>query len=464
VKHTPFSQGFIWGALLVALGAGFAIGAHMTFVLGFDFPLGKGFASFIQIHGHAQLVGWVGLVIMGISLHFIPRLAGVPIARPQWLNRILCLMLIGLALRSIGHSVVPFLPERSALVPVVWLVAVSGVFECGGMLWYAFLLLNTLRGTGNSRSRSAFLAVRPYFGMMVTGWMLYACLNLVLLLHMALDKSVVLDQAWNQFAIQSFVGLVLLPVAFAFSVRMLPLYLRLARPDWPVHGTAYAYCIALALQVLPTAPPFRRMVPHVASGLSNLGMVLKGGVILWFVWQLDVLTRRRNPWTVHRELHPGPERRPTRPGLPDYGEFGRFERLVYAAYVWLVMAATSEAVSGIAGLVNGPFVIHSDAVRHMYLLGFATLLIFGMAARMLPGFLQKRRVASYTLVNATFWLGNAAVVGRILLLILPAVVLQKVPGSLVVAKAAFGVSGLFGLAAVGCLGVNVWKTGAILSR
>jgi hypothetical protein len=34
-----------------------------------------------------------------------------------------------------------------------------------------------------------------------------------------------------------------------------------------------------------------------------------------------------------------------RPGLPDYGEFGRFEWLLYAAYVWLIVAACGERVS-----------------------------------------------------------------------------------------------------------------------
>jgi hypothetical protein len=294
--------------------------------------------------------------------------------------------------------------------------------------------------------------------MMVTGWLLYACLNLVLLAHMALDTGVVVHPAWNQFAIQSFIGLVLLPVAFAFSLRMLPLYLRLAVPDWPVRGTAYAYLAALATQVLPGAPPLLRLAPQVASTLANLGLLLKSVVILWFVWQLDLLTRRRAPWTVHRQLHPGPERRPTRPGLPDYGEFGRFEGLVYAAYVWLVLAAGCEGVAGITALVGRPFFVSSTAVRHMYMLGFITLLILGMAVRMLPGFLQQRRVASTALVAATFWLGNAAVVCRVLPFVLPPMLLQGTPGGAVLAWTAFAVSGLLGWAAVWCLAVNLWKT------
>jgi hypothetical protein len=269
---------------------------------------------------------------------------------------------------------------------------------------------------------------------------------------------VVLHPAWNQWAIQGFLGLVLLPVAFAFSIRMFPLYLRLAVPDWAGGGLAYAYLGALLLELLPTAPPLFVLAPHIAASLSHLGIGLKGAIIVWFVWQLDILTRRRDPWTVHRKLHPGPERRPTRPGLPDYGEFGRFEQLVYAAYIWLVLAAGCDIITGLASLLQRPWFLTSTAIRHMYLLGFITLLIFGMAVRMLPGFMHKRKVAHVTLVQATFWLGNAAVVSRLLPFMLPPAVLQGVPESAVIARIAFAVSGLLGLTAVWCLAVNLWKT------
>jgi hypothetical protein len=62
------------------------------------------------------------------------------------------------------------------------------------------------------------------------------------------------------------------------------------------------------------------------------------------------------------EPHPGPERRPTRPGLPDYGEFGRFERLVYAAYIWLVLAAGCDIVTGLAALLQRPVFLQRTAI------------------------------------------------------------------------------------------------------
>jgi uncharacterized protein involved in response to NO len=452
-----FRSGYIWAALAIALGTGLPLGTYLAMALGTGFPLGIGrsAASIIQTHGHVQLMGWAGLFIMGISLHVIPRLAGVSLAHYHWPGWILWLMALGLGLRSVGHPILAFMTTETWIGAVGWVVAASGLFEWGGVLLYIVLLARTLRGLA---IRPALRMVRPFMGMMIAGWVIYACLNLVLLIHMARRETVVVHPDWNEFAIQGFIGLVLLPVAFAFSVRMLPLYLRLPAPTWPVRGMAYAYGVTMMVQVLPTAPVLLRLAPQGVLVLSSLGMILKGGIILWFVWQLDILTRHRHPWTAQRQLHPAPERRPTRPGLPDYGEFGRFERLVYAAYIWLVLAAGGEVVSALATLVGSPFRISPTAIRHMYLLGFITLLIFGMAVRMLPGFWHKRHVASPMLVGATFWLGNLAVGCRVLLFLLPAAVWNVVPGSLPVARVAFALSGGLGWIAVACLAINLWRT------
>jgi len=456
--QAEFKSDYIWTALATALFLGFAIGAHLSFVIGFDFPLGQGFYSFIQIHGHVQLVGWVGLFIIGISLHFIPRLAGVPIAQPQWFDRILWLIALGLLLRSLGHSILPYLVDRAGFALVSWLVAVSGLLEWLGIVIYLTLLAGIIRRVKSLGMRPAMTQVAPFFLMMLSGWIIHASLNLFLLIQMALRQAVAVEQGWNEFAIQIFMGLILLPVAFAFSVRMFPLYLRLPAPDWPVRATAVVYLFAFALQIIPTLPLLQGAIPEFFHAISSLGTIIKCGVILWFVWQLDFLTRRRSPWTVNRILQPGPDRRPTRPNLPDYGEFGRFERLVYSAYIWLVLGAVFEMLSSFSVLLKFSLLHSSDAARHLYLLGFITHLILGMSVRMIPGFIGKKKVASAKLVDATFWLGNMATVFRVAPLVLPLALFEVMPSLVQLAQATFALSGILGLFAILCLTINLWKT------
>jgi hypothetical protein len=229
-------QGFVWAALAAVLAAGLRIGAHLTFVLGFGFPVSIGFASFVQTHRHVQMVGWTGLMIMGSSLHVLPRLAGVALAAFPPLRWIWWLISSGLVVRCLGQPLLPYLMGTAAFPLCSWLVVLSGVLEDGGVLLYIRLLLRTFWQVSEGSQRPALLAVRPYFGMMVSGWALYAGANVVLLLSMVWHAEAVVHPAWNHWAIESFQGLTLLPVAFAFSVRMLPLYLHLAVPDQSVRS------------------------------------------------------------------------------------------------------------------------------------------------------------------------------------------------------------------------------------
>lgn len=457
-QHAAFAIDFIWVALASALFLGFALGAHLSFVIGFDFPLGKGFYAFIQTHGHVQLLGWAGMFIMGISLHFLPRLAGVPLAQPQWLNRILWLMAGGILLRSLGHAIVPYLTEHVSFKAINGLVAFSGVLEWCGVLAYVSVLVSTFFHADRVKQGPAVREVAPFFMMMLAGWLIYASLNLAVLVHMVWSTNIVASQAWNEFAIEAFLGLVLLPVAFAFSVRMFPLYLRLRGPDWPVRKVALAYLSVIVLQLSASFPMLQETLFERALWFTSLGKILKASVILVFVWQLDLLTRRQLPWTVNRIFQPGPERQPTRPGMPDYGEFGNFEWLVYSAYVWLVLGALYEILSSAAGLFKLDLLHSNDASRHIYLLGFITNLILGMSVRMIPGFMGERKIASPRLVRATFWLGNSATLFRVLPLVLPVALFEAWPSTVPIAQTAFALSGALGLFAIACLAINLWKT------
>jgi hypothetical protein len=188
------------------------------------------------------------------------------------------------------------------------------------------------------------------------------------------------------------------------------------------------------------------------SAIGALGAVLEGMAILAFVWEFDVLLRRKQPWTSGRTPPPPgyvETRRPTRKRYPDYGEFGRFELLIYSAYGWLVFAALVAIVNGVAALAGSPALLNPDIERHSITLGFVTLLIFGMSVRMLPGFSGKTKIASTRLVVATFWLGNLATLFRVAPLLIP-----TAPGANLILAS----SGAIGWLAVLCLGINLWWT------
>ncbi|RMD90044.1 MAG: hypothetical protein D6813_09735 [Calditrichaeota bacterium] len=456
--YAPFQPGFVWWALGLALAIGFAVGAHVAAVMALRKPPGPGFASFIQVHGHVQLIGWAGLLILGISLHFIPRLVSQPILHPERINHVLYLVVGGLTLRSLGHILLPYIPAGLWFRLISYSVMISGILEWLGILLYLTLLIQTFRISSGTRSRRALDGVMPFFLMMFSGWFIYSTINMILLIQMVLQKGIIVNQLWDSFLNKIFLGLVLLPVAFAFSLRTFPLYLRLPAPNWAVTKAALVYLVAWCLETIPAFPNLFKETSRWIEILITLGKFLKGGVILWIIWKLDVLTRCQEPWTGDRKLEPEPGRRPTRPGLPDYGEFGKFEWLIYAAYGWLALAAFLEIFVAVTSWAKLPLSINPDALRHIYLMGFITHLILGMAVRMIPGFLRKKRVASTKLVEATFWFGMLAATCRILPRLIPHVYLRSLPVLLTFAQTMFGLSGIFAMITVGCLTVNLMRT------
>src|SRR5437868_4750150 len=65
---------FLWAATLLALVGGFGLGgALFLHQAAWRFPAA-------QAHGHVQVFGWAGLLVLGVGLHFLPRLRGARLA------------------------------------------------------------------------------------------------------------------------------------------------------------------------------------------------------------------------------------------------------------------------------------------------------------------------------------------------------------------------------------------------
>ena len=339
MPHASFDRRYVWAACIMALGSGFAIAGHMSFILGFSFAPGPGYVSFVQTHGHVQLIGWAGLLIIGISLHVMPRMAGAPLAHPQWRSWILWLLAGGLALRAAGHPLVAYMPAGPGLAIVLWAVALSGALELLGIGLYIALMRRTIAGAPGQPERPALQPIRPYIQSMLLGWPLYAIFNLVLVTVMAWRGQMAVDAWWNDIAIRCFVGFVLLPVAFAFSVRFLPLYLRLTAPTWPVRRVAYVYLLGASLHIVALALS--------QPALMQAGRLVEAASILGFVWRLGIFTRGYLAW-----LGPASSRRPSqdrtsRQGDQAHHAFGAFEALIVSAYIWLTLAAAGELLSNL---------------------------------------------------------------------------------------------------------------------
>lgn len=432
-SHSPFHMSFIWAAILLALGGGFGIGAHLAFVIAFGFDLGPAFAGMVQAHGHLQLVGWAGLFIMGVSLFMVPRLTSSAPVSPACMQLIALCMLGGLLLRTFAQ-LRSFYVEAGAANRLLGGLFITGTLaEAAGVLLYAAVLFRAIRSRPSSGSNPA-MAIPPFLAIMLPGWLLFSLGTAALSISVPGNEGILLAPDWSRLLNDCFLYLVLLPTSFGFSANTFPVFLRLRVPTWPVRTIAagYGLCAAagLALQLVlslgaaPSAAPW-----------YYTAVLARSAFLLVVLWNLEILLLPRRPWIEDSEL----QQRVASWLAEAREKFGRFDLSIRLAYLWLLCAVIADAAIAAAMLLGYPPPLPVDAVRHLYLLGFITHLILGMAVRMIPGFLGASRISLPGLVS----LMNGAAAAALLCRVLPLLI-----GGTAAANAAFGISGLLALAAV----------------
>jgi uncharacterized protein involved in response to NO len=452
--HEPY----VFAAILIALTAGFGYATILVEAIAHKVPLGAWWIALGQAHGHAQLFGWAGLFVLGVGLYFLPRLRGTTLMYPQLAPYALVCYCIGIALRAlsqpfgaIADTSMP--PGQSIAALGLAGIAFSGIFELAGTALIIAMFAITFRHAGPVGSQAPIVPVRPYLITALVSLSLATILNTILGIYGAISSSFIFPSTWNDLLVHLMIFGFIIPIVISLSVRNLPLFMRLAMPPrGELMPLFLIFVTGLILQLTALLAHLFAADLALLTRLGALGSILEYAAIIAFVWMLDVLLRRKPAWIVNRATQPAgyvETRKPTRKNYPDYGEFGRFELLVISAYAWLVIAASVGVINGIAALLTGSTIFNPDIERHAITVGFITLLIFGMAVRMLPGFSGKSRIASTRLVMATFWFGNLAAISRVLPLFAP-----QAPG----AEIAFGASGAIGWIAVACLGVNLWRT------
>lgn len=422
---------FVWGSLGSAVAAGFGLGGALFAAVALRVPLGAWWPAAAQAHGHAQLFGWAGLMVLGVGFHLLPRLASAPPPPPAPTRLVFGLLVVGLLLRTIAQPALAGGDGAAA----AWRAGLigSGIAELVGASLALVLLGRTLRWDPTRRWRADVWAVVPFFPVAFVAFWLALGANLVGVVAAATGRGLVpgrLDGLVVGLALHGF----LVPIAVAMSARLFPLSLRTppAKTRWLRVGLACSLA-GSALRIGGEVGGVPRL-----AGIGRLG---QAAALAAFVLALGVFARRR----------PLP-RRAVRP-LTDPTQL-----LVLSAYLWLTATAALLAGSGLAAVGVGAVDAAVDAERHALGAGFVTLLILGVGAHLLPGF-AGRPLRSRRLVWLTLALGNAAALLRVGPLLLPV--------ALPAAQAdwASAAAGGAGLAAVVAFGRNL--TGAptrIVSR
>jgi len=423
----PLYRPFFRAGIAVVLTLGAAWGALLLVRIAWAGSFTAIGLQEVNAHGHAQIFGWVGLFVMGFAYYGLPRLKQVELAHPSLARLSLWLMGGGLVVRSVCQAAV--VAWAGFGLPAV-LASVAEIAAIGILVW---VVLATLR---NAEAGLEFL---DYYVLAALGWFLVQAIYgtvyfTATLLAPGRDELLGLVATWQgplrEIQIHGFAMLMILGV----SQRVLPPLYGLRRPS-AARSLSALVGINGALVGVVTGLLLMRLAGHAWAGL----------------WYLSVLAMAAATVALVRR----------------WGLFGPVERsnrslkYVRAAYAWLFislamlvalplyqfgllpwLAPESEAASiGFSHAYYG-------AIRHTVTVGYVSLMIMGVAARMVPEF-QDIRQESLGRLWTPFLLVNTGCAIR--------VVSQTWTDFAAPAFAVTGVSGLLELTGLAVWGVHLWR-------
>ena len=333
------TAGAVWGALLLLriteAGAFTAV------------PLAQ-----INAHGHAQIFGWVGLFVMGFAYQALPRFKHTRLWRPALAVASFYLMTAGLLLRVVSE---PLAESRAMLL----LGLMGGALELAAVALFVTIILRTL-----ARSGKALEAYDLYL-IAALGWFALQAIwdqALFVLTATASGQSELLARVaafqppLRDFQILGFASFMIFGVAQRFFPGIYGL------PTVP-RSLSLALLPLLALGVLGHAA-FSLLRWRIES--PPMGDVAYGFAVLFAV-SASILAARLGLFGACEESD-------------------RSFKFYRAAFSWLFVSLALVVSTPLFLFWSGQTFSHAyhGAARHAITVGFISMMILGVAAKVVP--------------------------------------------------------------------------------
>ncbi len=396
---------FVFLALLSGLLPGFALATAMTatWLIGVPSPLW--YPAAVQSHATAFLIGWGGAMILGVALHFLPRLRGVKLLCPEWVNRCFWCLVLGLVLRITGQLTLATLNSNDSSFLLPWLngAVIAGlILILAGVCGLLLILIATFRTGRPLAENKGFRQAAPLLclsALALAVAQIAWCIGGISALRAGLNLTV-LPLASHALALDLMLFDFMAAIAIAMSARLFPLTFWILLP-W-TRGLSIA-SISLALGLILTI--LSTLFPSPEFLIGSAGFQATG--ILLGAWAVRIFHPRKivtRTQTRHR-LWAGPA---------DVG--------VVSAWFWAVIAAVALILSALhySGMSVPSELTQKNIPRHAMGAGFMTLLIVSVGWKMLPGFGRGRPRGEKCMWGAV-GMGNLAVTLRILPMLWPGV-------------------------------------------
>jgi hypothetical protein len=309
--------------------------------------------AWIQAHGHAQVLGWIGTFILGIGHYSIPKLRGGMKPYPVWTAGLVGAMWMnGVLLRWLANV---YLWHWRVLLPV------SAVMELVAFLtFFRAVSQHKPQDSGKTKLDTwVFVVIAGAVGLLAA--LLFNLGACIWLAGSAANPGLPqpLDQRFLVLAAWGF----MVPFIWGFSAKWLPIFLGTRSPDnrWLL-ATLSVYVCGLLFGV---AGLFRTMT----------GMILLASLMAPVALRIFVM----------------PERSAKTGGI-----HASFPFFVRSAYVWLIIAASIGVWAANASDPSGIW----GASRHALTVGFVAMTVFTVGQRILPAFSGMKMLFSPRLMFA----------------------------------------------------------------
>jgi hypothetical protein len=406
---------FFRAGIVVVLTLGAAWGAYLLVRIALDGAFTAAGLHEINAHGHAQIFGWVGLFVMGFAYQAFPRFAHTELPCPRLAGASLVLMLAGLVARSLLQPIATGQPLLIAAA-----VAAS-LLEVAAVALFAAIIVVMWRRAGTR------LAVHQWYIACALVWFVvqavYESIYLAATLTVEGPPLMALVQTWQaplrDVQIHGFAMLMILGV----SQRLFhPMY---CLPAPNPRRAAWALALLNAAVIGEAAGLIlRRLAGNGWTALWYGAVLVLAATTLWLVrdWHLYVRAK----------------------------DSDRSLKFLRTAYVWLFVSLAMLVLLPVYqfGLVGHFSHAYYGAIRHAITVGFVSLMIVGVAARVVPT-LNGVDVRRLPALWVPFLLINAGCTLR--------VVGQTLTDFTDTAFLLAGVSGLLEVTGLAIWGVHLWR-------
>lgn len=416
---------FFKGGIAVVLTAGAVWGALLLLKIGYSQQFTVNSIFSVNAHGHAMIFGWVGLFVMGFAYQAFPRFKHTELFRPCLARATFWLMAAGILLRVICEP----LHDRS---PLFFHGAIAAcALEIYAIGTFVYILLKTFARSGKPYEvHDRYILAALFFFVLQAFWDLgllwtttTAPSGELLLARVAAYQAPLRD-----FQIHGFATLMILGV----SQRFLPGIYGFQEPSKRLSAALLA---PLVLAILAEGCFFVLMV--------RTGHAMEYGIALYAAMLAfgGIVTALALDWKVFKTCEAE----------------DRSLKFLRTGFGWLLVSVAMLVAmplylrwySGVHG--HGFSHAYYGATRHAITVGFITLMILGVASKVVPT-LAGADAAKLTALWPTFVLVNTGCAMRVFFQIL-----TDVPSIKEFAYPVAGISGVLEVTGIALWGAHLWS-------